>query len=312
MLRWVALLLLTIGAAMCSVAAGAQAPATSNNTPPPSTPAPHDALEHLRQSTLAVGQVVDDGGKRRWVTMGSAVIVAIDQNHACIITAKHVVHDPAQGYLPTQMYVRVPQTSPSDATDFGVLVSLVDNGNDLWRSLPDGSDIAAVPLPNLSKYSDVHGISEQDFGTDEDIYQGASVIVFGYPVVLGEDYLSTPIARGGIIAWTDPDGPTDRPFLIDANVFNGNSGGPVFHSRSGFSKEGGLVLGGGMALIGIVVADAAETVPVTAGSQPVTVLDSTSGRVARAETRVLNIGGIGIVEPVSKIRKLLTMVFSSP
>ena len=235
--RCAALLVLTMMASLSSVAASGQAPATPNDTPSPSAPGSHDALEHWRQSTLAIGQVVDSGGKRRWVTIGSAVIVALDRQHPCIITAKHVVYDPPHGYVPTQMYVRVPQTFPSDATDFGVLVPLVENGSNIWRSLPDGSDIAAVPLPNLSKYTDVHGIAVQDFGTDEDIYQGAAVIVFGYPVILGEDYLSTPIARGGIVAWTDPNGPTDHPFLIDANVFNGNSGGPVFHSRSGFSKK---------------------------------------------------------------------------
>jgi hypothetical protein len=91
----------------------------------------------------------------------------------------------------------------------------------------------------------VHAVGLQDFGNADDIYQGASILVFGYPVILGQDYLSTPLARGGIISWIDPTGPTDKRFLIDSNMFNGNSGGPVFHLRSGFTKSGGLVIGMG-------------------------------------------------------------------
>ena len=113
------------------------------------------------------------------------------------------------------------------------------------------------------------------------------------------------LARGGIISWTDPTGPSEKRFLIDANIFNGNSGGPVFRVRNGLDRAGELVLSGGMTLIGIVVEDAYERSPVLVGSQPVEGIDPATGKTMRAEAKVLNIGGIGIVEPISKARELV-------
>jgi hypothetical protein len=100
-------------------------------------------------------------------------------------------------------------------------------------------------------------------------------------------------------------GATEKRFLIDANMFNGNSGGPVFHVRTGIARSGGLVVRGGMGLIGIVVEDAWERAQVVAGSQPVQALDPATGKTVRAEALVLNIGGIGIVEPIGNVRRLV-------
>jgi hypothetical protein len=263
-------------------------------------------LDHSRRSTISLGQVIDDGGAKKYKTIASGVIIALDDHHGCLLTAKHAVYDPDHGYLPTEMAIRLPKDKPSAGPDLGVKVPLVEKGKNIWKSLPDTKiDLAVVPLPDLGAYQEVHGVSSRDFGTADDIYQGAPITVLGYPGLLGEDYLSTPIARGGIIAWTDPTGPTEKRFLIDANMFNGNSGGPVFHVRTGIARSGGMVVGGGMGLIGIVVEDAFERAPVVAGSQPVQALDPATGKTVRAEALVLNIGGIGIVEPIANVRKLI-------
>jgi hypothetical protein len=255
--------------------------------------------------------VVDSGNGQEYKTVGSGVIIATDNHHGVIITAKHVVFDPGRGYFPTETRIKVSQEGSDASIDIGVRVQLMKDGVTLWKALPDASDIAAIPLPDLSRYRDIHAIGLQDFGSPNDIYQGAQVLVLGYPVILGEAYLSTPLARGGIIAWTDPTSPFEKRFLIDSNVFNGNSGGPVFHNRMGVTKNGGVVLGGGTTFIGIVVADAAENIPITAGEHPVQVLDRQSGLTNQAMARVLNIGGIGIVEPSSKVRRLIMSVLPS-
>ena len=119
----------------------------------------------------------------------------------------------------------MPEDSAANATDLGVVVQLIYNGKNLWKSLPDGSDLAAVALPDMSRYKSLHAIGVQDFGNSDDFFQGADIVALVYPIILGEDYLRTPLARGGTVSWTDPIDPINTRFLIDSNVFNGNSGG---------------------------------------------------------------------------------------
>ena len=269
-----------------------------------------DALEHWRRATVSVGQVVQDGVSKRYITIGSAVLIVTYGNRAILVTAKHVFFDPSRGYVPTSVRIRLPQSQPNSPQDLGIEVPLRYGEVTLWRSLPDGSDIAGVELPpDIAKYKTIHAVSIRDFATPEDVYQGAQIIILGYPAILGEDFLSSLIARAGIVAWTDPNGSFDRRFLVDANIFNGNSGGPVFHVRNGLNKQGSLTLGGGYALMGIVVADAFENAQVSVGDQPVRGVDSRNGQINPATAKVLNIGGIGIVEPSSKIKQLtLSMI----
>lgn len=266
-----------------------------------------DLLEHWRRATVSVGQVRDDGGTQRYATIGSAVIVAIDPSHACLLTAKHVVFNPDQNYVPTEMRIRIARDEGAvTSSDLGVRVALVVGEKNTWTSLPDGSDTAVVPLPDLSRYKNLHAVSVEDFGGSEDVFQGASILVLGYPIILGEEYLTTPLARGGIISWTDPSGRLDKRFLIDANTFNGNSGGPVFHLQNGVTRRGGIVFNGGVKLIGIMSQNALERVPIEVGENPMTFTD-TQGHTANVFAKVLNIGGIGVVEPISKGKKLVEL-----
>ena len=80
----------------------AQTPAPPSKSPPASQP---DQLEPYRRSTVAVGQIINDGNGTKFRTVGSAVIVARDQNHAVLITAKHVFFEPSIGYIPTQVNI---------------------------------------------------------------------------------------------------------------------------------------------------------------------------------------------------------------
>ncbi len=304
--------LLGLGACLGGYAKAQIAPAPQNAEHKPT--ANDEPMYHLRRATVAVGRVTEVNGKKTFTTIGSAVIVATDATHGCLLTAKHVFYQPAIGYVPDQLWIRVAKDQPSQ-DDFGVPLPLVVNGKALWRAADDGSDLAVALLPDLSKYPNLHAIGLQDFGTNDDTYQGASVIILGYPALLGETYLSTPIARSGIVAWMDPGGP-DKPFLVDANVFEGNSGGPVFHSRSGMTRFGGMNLGGGIVFIGIVSQDAKEYAQVI-GSGPQgpfigTNPDPGSGKPSPLFAEVRNIGGIGVIEPASKAKKLVLQVLPAP
>jgi hypothetical protein len=283
----------------------------------PSPPQPVEMLAHWRRATVALGQVVTMGNKQTFVTNGSAVIVAVDANHACLLTAKHMFFNPNEGYLPTQISMRLPRDSAGGDEDMGVVIPLVINGKNLWKTTMENSDLAVVALPNLQKYKNVHAVGLQDFGIAGDVFQGAAIMVLGYPGILGETYQTTPIARGGLVAWTNPEDLPKKPFLVDANIFGGNSGGPVFRVRSGFDKFGNMNIGGGYAFIGIVSEDAQEysDVVITDGATYATKMGVPNPITQRPDhvlAQVKNIGGIGVVEPVALIKELLEDAFGKP
>ena len=301
-------------------------PAQSVSPPPPppanapaAAPVPNtapDILDHWRRATVSLGQVVEIAGVKTFITLGSGVLVA-DPHHAALLTAKHMVLDPETGTYPTQISMRLPKTKPSTEIDLGVVVPLVVNGINRWKTTTDPSDLALIALPDLSRYKNLHAVGLQDFGNSDDIFQGASVIVLGYPGILGETYQTAPIARGGIIAWTDPDDPMNRPFLVDANIFGGNSGGPVFRIRNGFDRHGNMVLGGGVTFIGIVSQDAKEYSDVVATdnatyANKIHTPNPLTGAPNDVEAIVKNIGGIGVIEPVSRARRLVEDSFGLP
>jgi S1-C subfamily serine protease len=297
---------------LLSSAALSQQPASPVPPMPSPVVAPKpDILDHWRRATVALGQDLTIGGKRQFVTTGSAVIVAVDATHAWLLTAKHMFFNPNEGYVPTQVSMRLPKDSTLPDTDFGVVIPLIVNGVAQWKTTQESSDLAVVALPDLSKYKDIHAVGLQDFGITDDVYQGAGVVVLGYPGILGETYQTTPILRGGLVAWVDPDKSALKPFLIDANIFSGNSGGPVFHSRSGVDRFGNLNVGGGYSFIGIVSEDAYEYSDVFISDKATYAKQLTAPNIDPTKrpdsviAQVKNIGGIGVIEPVSKIRELL-------
>jgi hypothetical protein len=296
----------------------AQAPVTqAPPTTPAAVPAPPkpetgpdvDLLHSVRRSTVSLGFRKTENGVERFVTVGSGVFVAWDAHHACLLTAKHVFYDPDKSFFPTVLFLRLPQTEPRTAEDLGVELKLVVNGQNLWRGAAD-ADLAVIAVPDLSAYTDLHAIFLTEFGGEDDVFQGASVVVLGYPELAGPDYQISPIARNGIIAWTNPNGRLDHIFLVDANVFGGNSGGPVFHMPSGPGRNGGFMVGGSPKLIGIVSKDAWEDAQVHVGDTAITVTNQQTGITIPMTAKVLNIGGIGVVEPVSKAKKLVMDTFN--
>lgn len=260
-----------------------------------------DIFDHWRRSTIAIGLPIEG----KFITIGSGLMVSGDGGKsACIVTAKHVFVDLEKGWTPSSVNIRLPKESISSDEDFGEKLELVGPDGALWRSAQE-SDIAIIHAPDLRRFWNIHAVSIDDFGSADDVYQGAPVLTLGYPMIPGQEYLITPIARGGIIAWVDPIAPLDKPFLIDSSIVHGNSGGPVFHIKNGLAKDGSYMLGGGFAFIGIVSKNATEEAPVHVGTEPALRLNQSTGKVERYEASVENIGAIGIIEPVSKVRALV-------
>jgi hypothetical protein len=297
-------------------AASSPSQGTAPGAPPASAPVPaapasespkENAFEILRQATVSVGRVTVDGGVSKYATVGSAIIISESPHIGCLLTAKHMFYDPEHKWFPTKINIRLPPVTGSEPINEGVTVQLVSQTGNLWSSPSDGSDLAVIRLGSMEPYEtrQVQALNPGSFGTSDDIYPGAPIMALGYPVLLGEDFLTTPYARGGIISWTDIANPTGKPFLVDANLYLGNSGGPVFKLPTGFDKNGRLMLGGKIALIGIVSKGVTETVGVVAGGTPVTATDTKTGQVNPEQAMVYGIGGTGIVEPITRAREII-------
>jgi hypothetical protein len=269
-------------------------------------------LDHWKRATIALGVVVQEGNSSKFVTVGSGVIVALDAHRAALLTTKHMVINPDTGRMTPFLWMRFP--SVDGENEAPVALTLFDpQSHNVWKTTSDGGDLALIPMPIQAwTRQRIDAVSVSDFANPEnDIFQGAAVLVLGYPQIVGESYLVSPIARGGIIAWVDPKNPASEPFLVDANLYNGNSGGPVFRVRNGFDRYGNFNLGGGLVLLGIVSKGPLQNAPVVSADGFVYHQNPITGAQNQEMAIVANVGGIGIIEPVSRARKLIEEVYHS-
>ncbi|MBI4849874.1 MAG: trypsin-like peptidase domain-containing protein [Nitrospirae bacterium] len=125
-------------------------------------------------------------------------------------------------------------------------------------------DLIAIPLGPLlnnlqaqKKSVFFKSISKEIIPTAEEIENFGAVeeIVFiGYPIGLYDEINYSPIVRRGITAtplWNNFKG--KEIFLIDAGVFPGSSGSPVFILNEGaYSTSSGLIIGSRVKFIGVL------------------------------------------------------------
>ena len=206
-------------------------------SPPSPAPAPQPPqqawTEHYRKSTVALGVVQTIGGTQRFSVVGAGVLITPDSHHVILVTAKHVFDEPQQSWHPAQLRLRFStQENESFTEELGMPIQLLGPvGNNLWSALDDGSDIAAISLTSdfISLVTDAIGY--QDFANTDDVYDGATVFVFGFPgdaaPLIGDNGLARAITRSGIIAWTDPAGALGNPLLLDSNILPGTAGGQL-------------------------------------------------------------------------------------
>jgi V8-like Glu-specific endopeptidase len=230
------------------------------------------------------------------------VIVASDPKTGYIVTAKHVFDDPTKQWHPRELRLRFAWQERRSVYEYlGVSVALVDSAQkQLWLAA-NGQDIAAIPLDTskmeLTEGTQPHAIFLTDIATQSDMFEGANIMVLGFPGIVGNEYLVRAITRAGIIAWLNPDDPYGKPFLIDANIYPGNSGGPVLRVPTGVSKTGSFAVGGKPTLLGIVsqAPSATQELTLTVPGSPLPLQLKQS----------LPLGGTGVIEPALKIPDLL-------
>lgn len=187
-------------------------------------------------AVVALGVLLPDR-KKHWLGTGFLVgrREADDPNQSTlyIVTNKHVVRNQRL------LFVRFNTASAAGVKDLPM--ALIDqNGVPSFSEHPSsGADIVAIQIVpqiivknqlSLSFFSlETHALTltqMQNTGVDE----GSLVYALGFPMNLVDDSVKAPICRLGCIsrvadAFVNPKGA--QAFLVDAQTFPGNSGGPI-------------------------------------------------------------------------------------
>lgn len=272
----------------------------------------------VRDATVAIGvprnAKITTGGKvaekKVFAPIGTGAIFGLPEDQSgtpWLVTAKHVFFEPDSKWDPDVVRLRFAWSDKQSVEDYlGVEIPLKTKGRRLWTPHPDPSvDLAAIPL-NLPVESvgrqSAQVIPLGNFAAPDDVFEGAAVLVFGYPGAVGPSFWTRALVRSGTIAWVDPKSPTESPLLIDAMVFPGNSGGPVFRVPTGSDRHGNFAVGGRPAFLGIVSQGRREPTPVSAAGKHVE-MQGPQGPVKLVSEGWI---GVGVIEPAARVLRLLT------
>jgi hypothetical protein len=191
-----------------------------------------------------------------------------DQSVPAIVTNKHVISGARTGQLRFTL-------QKDGKPDYGSFVDIkLDNFENLWipHDLAE-VDLAIFPCGKL--LGDLIKIDKNPFtvGVEKDLVLSddsrrdltplEDLIVIGYPDGISDSKNNTPILRKGITAtpvFLDFEG--RKEFLIDAAIYPGSSGSPVYLFNIGAypSKDGGIAIGNRVKLLGVVYAVAQHSV----------------------------------------------------
>lgn len=274
-------------------------------------------IEAVKDATVAIGRLeqahvkttVREEQKTIFAVVGTGVImVAPGQKNGVpfLVTAKHVFYDQSKNWDPESVQIRFNWFDQKPVDEYlGIKIKLKEDNKHLWIGHQDNSvDLAALPLVISTKdaeRSSVDSISIQTYAEVTDLYESASILVFGYPGAVGPAFWTKAVVRMGIVAWISPDNPLSSTFLIDSLIFPGNSGGPVFKVPTGVDQFGNLNVGGKVAFLGIVSQGRKEANPLYAGGKTIEI-QGPKGTVALVSEQWI---GIGVVEPAAKVKELL-------
>ena len=168
-------------------------------------------------ATLVSVEIVPENGAPRPV--GSAFLVLTTNKHVLLVTAKHVVVDEHGQSRPNLAYRFNRNQGPSELiTDSFMRTNNVQG----WFF----SATADVACRFIAYHTDAHinNLPLDMFLAAARIQPGAPVLVPGFPMGIRSTEYANPIVRRGVVARVEA-----NHIILDAFVFPGNSGGPVFY-----------------------------------------------------------------------------------
>lgn len=156
-----------------------------------------------------------------------------------LITATHVL----EGLKSDVVTIDLRKEKDGNFYKLPVQIKIRNSGKPLW--IPHSEvDISVMPIP-LPKDADILLTSTELLATDKmleefEIHPGDEMNILGFPYGFESNKSGFPILRSGRIS-SYPLIPTikTKKFLLDFEVFGGNSGGPVFmHCENRFYGDG--------------------------------------------------------------------------
>jgi len=216
-----------------------------------------------------------------------------------IVTNKHVIKDSIRGKL--RFSIKDSSGNPMAGKYFDLVV---ENFENCWIKHPeDDIDLCILPIANIhreiqkSKH-DLYYIplqkelipSASEFETN--FSQIEEITVIGYPDGIWDSVNNLPIVRKGITATPlQFDFENTSRFLIDAAIFGGSSGSPVFVFNQGSYAlpNGNVNIGTRINLVGIVYAVAQHTV-----TGELKIIDIPTSKTSIAQTLIPNNLGVTI------------------
>ncbi len=161
-----------------------------------------------------------------------------DKARYVLITAHHVL-DKSKGEKAI-IYLR--KREGESFIKFPHEIRIRENNKQLWVKHPD-ADVAAMYI-GLPKNVDILLATTNLLATDEaiqeyELYPSRELFILGYPLGVESSEGGFPVLRGGRIS-SYPLIPTKKTkiFLIDFEIFGGNSGGPVYFHDPDWHKRG--------------------------------------------------------------------------
>jgi len=199
-------------------------------------------------------------------TVGTGFVYAAETDAGTVhvlVTNKHVVEEA------TSIRVRmIEQRDGQPLLGHGTEMAVEGFGESGWVGHPDPAvDVAVLPFGQILTAMQENGapaffrsLSHENMASEtfvEELDAIEEVTFIGYPNGLFDTVNYLPIARRGSTATPVGVDYQGKPaFLIDASVFPGSSGSPVFLMNRGMyqKRDGGTVVGGRFACLGIVSA----------------------------------------------------------
>jgi len=281
-------------------------------------------LDPWREATVALGvvkkaKIKSPDGKESereiFAVIGTGVIFGSPEEQSrtpLLVTAKHVFFDPKEGWDPELIRLRFAWFEDRPVEDYlGIPIRLKEKGRHLWTPHPNPSvDLATIPLlitRDVAGRDSVSPVPVTHFVGAADIYEGAHVIVLGYPGAIGPAFWTRALVRSGVIAWVNPKNPAGEQIIIDSLVFPGNSGGPVFRLPTGVNRAGGYSIGTGVAFLGIVSQGRKQEMPLVAEGSRIEI-QGPQGPVSVVSQQWI---GVGIIEPAERVLELLKAALKS-
>ena len=136
-------------------------------------------------------------------------------------------------------------------------IKIRQGSNALWVKNKSGIDVAVMHV-RLPKDIDCQLLSTTMFADDKiltefEIHPGDEMYCLGFPFGTETNEAGFPILRSGKVA-SFPLVPTQKneSFLLDFEVFRGNSGGPVYFVESNRNYAGGTHIGKIQFIVGLV------------------------------------------------------------